>query len=141
MACIEFSDIIRSSERQVDLLNLVADKNPDLDVPGACENFSRQVRMVESVVSGTYVLAVELTRKTESLSEIAAVWKGLEGVCNKALQAVGGLKEKYPACGTPELYDRLLDYKLACTRRHDEANEEILCQTMTTPKGLFPSLT
>ncbi len=141
MLCIEFGDIIESNEQQVDALTDVAAKNPDPDVPGACEALSRQVRLVESVVAGTYVIAVQATRKTEALEEIAQVWQAMAKLCDKALGAVSSLKGRYPYCGTPELHDRLLDYKLACTRRYEQIQEEILCQTIPMPEGLFPSLT
>ena len=141
MLCIEFSDIIRSNEQQVDILTDVAAKNPDPEAPGACQAFSRQVRLVESVVEGTYVIAVQATRKTEDLKEVAQVWQVMGNLCDKALGVVCTLKDRYLYCGTPELHDRLLDYKLACTRRYEQVHEEILCQTMPMPEGLFPSLT
>jgi hypothetical protein len=141
MPCIEFSDIIRTNAHQVDVLAEVAEKNPDPAVPGACEAFTRQVRMVESVVASSYVIAIEVTRKSESLEEISDVWQATGGLCNQALEVVSALKDRYPHSGTPELYDRLLDYTLACSRRFDDVNEEILCQTLPTPEGLFPSLT
>lgn len=141
MLCIEFSDIIQSNAHQVDVLTEVAQKHPDPDVPGACEALSRQVRLVESVVAGTYVIAVEATRKTESLHEIAQVWQAMGSLCDKALGVVSELKDRYPYCGTPQLHDRLLDYRLACTRRYEQVQEEILCLTMPIPQGLFPSLT
>ncbi|MDP1589317.1 MAG: hypothetical protein Q8M07_16320, partial [Prosthecobacter sp.] len=120
MLCIEFSDIIQSNEHQVDVLTEVARKHPDPQVPAACQAFSRQVRLVESVVEGTYVIAVEATRKSESLEEIAQVWQATGSLCDKALGVVSGLKDRYRYCGTPELHDRLLDYKLACTRRYEQ---------------------
>ena len=140
MACIEFSDIVRSNEHQVDLLTEVAARHPDPESPGACEAFSRQVRMVESVVVATYVIAVDTTRKTDDLPQIAALWKSMGQLCDKALGVVSELKDRYLYCGTPELHDRLLDYRSACSSRYDRVNEEILCQTMPTPEGLFPSL-
>jgi hypothetical protein len=140
MICIEFSDIIESNRHQVDVLTELAHKHPDPDVPGACEAFSRQVRIVESVVESTYIIAINATRKTESLDEIAQVWQTMGSLCDKALGVVSGLKDRYSYCGTPELYDRLLDYKLACTRRYEQVNEEILCLTMPIPERLFPLL-
>jgi len=139
MACIEFTDIVRGNERQVEALAEVAARHPDPEAPGACEAFSRQVRLVESVVVVTYIIAVEATRKSADLREIAEVWKVMGLLCDKALGVVSSFKDRYPFCGTPELYDRLLDYKNACSTRFDRANEELLCQTMPTPRGLFPA--
>lgn len=139
MACIEFIDIVRSNEHQVDLLTELAAQHPDPESPGVCEVLSRQVRMVESVVVATYVIAVDTTRKTDDLPQIAFLWKSMGQLCDKALGVVSDLKDRYLYCGTPELYDRLLDYKNACSSRYDRVNEEILCQTMPTPEGLFPS--
>ena len=88
---------------------------------------------------GTYVIAVEATRKSADLREIAEVWRVMGLLCDKALRVVSGFKDLYPSSGTPELYDRLLDYKNACSVRFDRVNEELLCKTMPTPQGLFPS--
>ncbi len=141
MACIEFTDIVRSNERQVDALSEVAARHPDPEASGACEAFSRQVRLVESVVVSTYIIAVDATRKAADLREIADTWKVMGQLCDKALGVVACLKDRYPDCGTLELYDRLLDYKNACSNRYDRVNEELLCQTMPTPEGLFPTMT
>ncbi len=141
MPCIEFSDIIHSNEHQVDVLAEVAAKHPNPETPGACEAFSRQARLVESVVTGSYVIAVEAARKMEGLNEIAEIWQAMGQLCDKALTVLSTLKDRYPSCGAQQLHDRLLDYKLACSRRYDQINEEILCQTMPAPMGLFPSMT
>ncbi len=69
---------------------------------------------------------------------VSKIWRQMSGLCSHTLQALTGLKEKYPYCGRPALYDLALDYKLASDKRYREVMEEMACQKMEFPKGLFP---
>ena len=60
--------------------------------------------------------------------------------CQSALAILTSLKHKYPDCGTPALYDMVLDYKLACDKRYRGAMEELACQKTEFPKGLLPEM-
>ena len=113
---------------------------PDAAAPGAREAFTRQVRLVEGVVMATYGLAAATARKADALEEVAEIWQGMSTFCQPALEILAVLKDKYPGCGTPELYDAVLDYKLAADKRYKGVQEEIACQKVEAPKGLFPVL-
>jgi hypothetical protein len=69
---------------------------------------------------------------------VAQIWKAIEGFCDFTITTLKDLKDKYPGCGTPELYDLALDYKLACQKRHRGAIEEATCQKVAMPDRLFP---
>lgn len=100
--------------------------------------FTRQVKQVEGVLRNTYGIAASLAKKAETLEEVAEIWGQMSELCDQALQALRTLKDKYADCGTPELYDLALDYKLACDERHRNVLEEIACARREFPKGLFP---
>ena len=78
--------------------------------------------------------------KADELSEVAEVWSRMSFFCRSAMVALSSLKNKYPYCGTPELYDMVLDYKLACEKRYRGAMEEVACQKTEFPKGLLPEI-
>jgi hypothetical protein len=118
----------------------VGDAYPSADVPGAGAAFSRQTRVVEGVVTQTYAVAASLARKAEDLEEVAEIWRRTGEFCQSALQRLAKLKEKYPHCGAPELYDLVLDFKLACEKRHKGVLEEQACLSTDFPKGLLPDL-
>jgi hypothetical protein len=48
------------------------------------------------------------------------------------------LKSTYPNCGTPELYDLMLQYRGEAQERYYQNLQDSECQT--TPAGLFPKL-
>ena len=60
--------------------------------------------------------------------------------CQPAIQALADLRNKYPKCGAPELYDLVLDFKLAADKRHKGTLEELECQKTEFPEGIFPGL-
>lgn len=140
MACLEFSEFVQLTTPHVEALNSVAEQYPDSLAPGACEAFSHQVRIVEGLIVSHYTMAATLAKRSESLGEIATLWQQMGSLCNTALITVKSLKDRYPYCGTPALYDLLLDYKIACGDRYDRAMEEVLCLKTPTPKELFPAL-
>jgi hypothetical protein len=118
----------------------IGDAYASSDVPGACLAFTRQVRIVEGIVVQTYGVAAALARKADELSEVAEIWSRMSFFCRSAMVVLASLKNKYPYCGTPELYDMVLDYKLACEKRYRGAMEEAACQKTEFPKGLLPEM-
>ena len=138
--CLSFTDILDVGRPQIAETQRVGDAFPGPDTPGAREAFTRQVRLLEGIVIHTYGVAATLTRKADGLPEVAETWQSMSRFCQEALQVLTRLKHKYSYCGTPELYDLVLDYKLASDRRHKGALEEIECQKMELPKGLLPDL-
>jgi hypothetical protein len=85
-------------------------------------------------------MAAAMARKADELNEVAEIWREMSAFCQPALEILAVLKDKYPGCGTPELYDAVLDYKLAADKRYKGVQEEIACQKVDPPKGLFPEL-
>ncbi len=88
----------------------------------------------------TYGVAAALAKKADDLNEVAEIWNAMGHFCHSALQILADLKHKYPQGGAPELYDLLLDYKLAANKRYTNALQEATCQKTEFPKGLFPKL-
>jgi len=138
--CLSFAEIIEGGKPQIAHLEDVAQSLSSLPAedPKACEAFSREIRLLESALTHSYTLAVSVVRRTEDLREIAETWKEMESFCTNSLAVLKKWKDRYPNCGTPELFDLALDYKLACAKRYSNSVEEIACLTLTFPKGLFP---
>jgi len=139
-ACLNFGDILEVGQPQVQEMQRIGDAYESPDVPGACEAFTRQVRIVEGILVQTYGIAAALARKADDLNEVAEIWSAMSIFCRSALASLAGLKHKYPYCGTPALYDMVLDYKLACDKRYTGAMEELACQKTEFPKGLLPAM-
>ena len=92
------------------------------------------------MVVQTYALSAAMARKTEDLPEVADIWGKMSGLCDSVLQRLAGLKDKYPDCGAAELYDLVLDYKLAADKRCQGTLQEVTCQKTDFPKGLLPEM-
>jgi hypothetical protein len=139
-ACLNFGDILGVGRPQVEELQRIGDAYASPDVPGACEAFTRQVRIVEGILVQNYGIAAAMAKKAEDLDEVAEIWTAMSVFCRTALASLASLKHKYPYCGTPALYDMALDYKLACDKRYKGAMEELACQKTEIPKGLLPKM-
>ena len=139
-ACLDFNDILQVGQPQIEEMERIGNFYPSADMPGACEAFSRQVRLVEGIVVHTYGVAAALAKKADGLDEVADVWREMSHFCQPALKALAELKHKYPFCGTAALYDLVLDYKLSADKRYTGALEEASCQKMEFPKELLPKL-
>lgn len=139
-ASLDFNDILAVGEPEIEQMQRIGDAYANADEPGACEAFTRQVRKVESVVVHTYGVAAALAKKADDLNEVADVWSRMSFFCQSALRVLSNLKHKYASSGTAELYDLVLDYKLACDKRFRNASEEMACQKTQFPKGLLPEL-
>jgi hypothetical protein len=136
--CLSFSDLLDVSRPQIDEMQRIGDAYPDATSYDACVAFSRQVRLVEGIVVQTYGVAATVAKKAGDLEEVAEVWHGMSRFCQSAMEMLADLKHKYPSCGTPQLYDLLLDYKLAADQRFKGTMEEAACQTTEFPPGLLP---
>jgi hypothetical protein len=104
----------------------------------SCAIFGKCVIRVEAVLKLAYKMAALTARRSDTLQEEAEVWKEMSELCDSLIAALKGLKDKFPDCGTPELYDVALDYKLASEKRYSLTVESIKCQTIQMPEGLFP---
>ena len=139
--CLSFKDLIEINQPQIAEMQRVADSFASSEMPGACETFSKQVRVIEGVLTQTYGVATVIARKTADLKEVAEIWDRMGFFCNSSLHILAALRHKFPYCGTSQLYDLALDYKLACDKRYRGVLEELTCQTMEFPKGLLPEPT
>jgi len=139
-ACLNFIDILELGQPQIQEMQRIGDAYPAADAPGACDAFAHQVRIVEGTVVQTYGIAASLAKKAEDLNEVAEIWSRMGFFCRSALTILSSLRHKYPYCGTPELYDMVLDYKLACDKRYKGVMEELECQSTNFPKGLLPEM-
>ena len=137
--CLSFDDILQLGTPQLARLQQVGDSFGDVDSPGACEAFTKQVRLLEGFITQTYGVAVSVSKRADDLAEVAAVWEHMGTYCRDALHTLTRLKDKYSYCGTPALYDLVLDYKLACEKRYRSVMEEMECQNQKLPAGLFPA--
>jgi hypothetical protein len=137
--CLNFEELIQIGEPQLDHLKQVGNAYPDAFAPGACVAFAKQVRLLEGFITQAYVVAVSIAKKADDLHEVANVWERMGMFCTSSLHTLALLKNKYPDCGTSQLYDLTLDYKLACDKRYRSVIEEIECQKQDLPTGLFPA--
>lgn len=138
--CLNFEQFFATGRPRVEKLKAVGDSFTTYEEPGACAAFARQVNYVESFLKETYGFAMLIARKEEDLKEIASILKLLSDFCANALNILSELRTKYPYCGTPELYDLALDYKMACDQRFNNISAELECPNQNLPTGLFPSL-
>ena len=138
--CLDVETLVESATPQLKEIAEVAASFKDPNTDEACVAFARQVSMLEGSLKQTFRGATLLARKSGELEEIAKIWKNLIRFCTSVLTTLVALREKYPYCGTQEIYDLALDYKKACEDRLRDAEEEIECQRMDLPKGLLPEL-
>lgn len=136
-ACLD--QIVEINKAQIDELLEVSKRHPDPDNQESCVAFSRQVTLVESAIVNGFALTAQSCKKSTDLAEIAESWARMSCVCENALKVLLSLKDRYVYCGTPQLYDQVLDYKIACDERHGGVMEEITWQNHQFPEGLFPT--
>jgi len=105
----------------------------------SCDTFSDAVRKVESAIIHTYQLIASIAVKESDPARAADDWRCMNEFCDEALDKLGEWKGVYPLCGTPELYDLTLDYKLAAQERFMENMQdgEWLKKNPNPPTGLF----
>jgi hypothetical protein len=105
---------------------------------GSTAEFSRQVRNVQAAIIHTYqITAYSSLRQADPMSA-AALWKAMSDLCDRALGVLRTLKDTYPGCGTNELYDLTLDYKIESDKRYYQNLEDAQWAKTPPPNGLFP---
>ncbi|HTG42959.1 MAG TPA: hypothetical protein VK633_00385 [Verrucomicrobiae bacterium] len=107
-------------------------------VPGSCEEFGRHVKKVEAALIHTYSIVAYVSLHQKNPAEAAALWKHMGNFCDVAINALRTLKERFPFCGAPELYDMALDYKIAAEDRYQQNIRDSECLTLKIPADLFP---
>jgi hypothetical protein len=126
------------NRRQIEKMEQTG-KELDPSAHGSDATFSEQVRNVQAAIIHTYQLVASASLQQESPEEAARLWKAMSVFCDAALASLGKLKDIYPDCGTPELYDLALDYKLQADKRFYQNLEDTECAKTEIPKGLFPT--
>jgi len=139
--------MMNDSGESLDLVNAVnrsqiaemkkagSELNPATDGAG----FGKHVANVQAAVIHTYQLTAWRAIRKSDPKEAATLWKEMADLCDAALIVLKELKEVYPHCGTPELYDLALDYRNEAQKRYYQNLEDSECQTI--PVGLFPQMT
>jgi hypothetical protein len=138
MNCLTLEDFLERNGSQIAEMQRVSDRYPDPNVPDACEDFTRQVRIVESALIETFGIAAELAKRSDGLEDVATIWERMKEFTGSAIESLSSLKARFPYCGTPELYDRALDYWAAASTRLSGVIQEIESQKKPLPKGLLP---
>ena len=126
------------NRRQIEQMEKTG-KELDPCAHGSDTAFSEQVRNVQAAIIHTYQLVASASLQQEGPETAARLWKAMSVFCGAALASLGKLKDIYPACGTPELYDLALDYKLQADKRFYQNLEDAECAKTEMPKGLFPT--
>jgi len=109
---------------------------PDGETQEACEAFTGEVDLHKATVKLAYRHIVTCLKGSSDLDEIIKCWETLIRFIDKSTDVVRELKERFRDCGTPELYNELLEFRNAATKRRDQALEERDCLG-TLPEGLF----
>jgi hypothetical protein len=105
---------------------------------GSREIFGQKVSMVQGALIHTYAILSLAAIRERNPKDAAAIWCRMTDFCDVALKVLSRLKEKFPLCGTPELYNLALDYKNAAEERYRENLQDSECLKMPIPPGLFP---
>ena len=129
---LSFDQIFAAGPIGVKKLLEVGDTFANADQPGACEAFTRQVHSLESFVKETYRIAIIVARKSDDTGEVVQIFSTLSSFCGGAMGVLTDLRKKYPDCGTPQLYDLILDYKIACDQRRNNLLAELECPNQLT---------
>jgi len=108
--------------------------------PGWCEPFSKEVRNVQAAVIHTYHLTAFASLRESDPAKAAMLWKEMVTFCEEALTSLKTLKDRFPLCGTSELYDLALDYRREAEERYYQNLQDSECARTPAPKGLFPKM-
>ena len=92
---------------------------------------------VQSALMFKYAIIAHLAIREKFPEGAANLWKEMVSFCEEAIKVLWKLKNLYPGCGTPELYDLALDYRQQAEERYQQNLEDSQCQT-PIPEGLFP---
>ena len=135
---ISCDSILTVNRLQVEAMKQTAERLRPQD-EDSCKIFGIAVRNVQAALIHTYqIIASEAIRDADP-AEAAKRWEYMEKFCDQALKVLKAYKDIYPYCGTPELYNLALDYRLAATDRLNENTQdaEWLKTHPTRPAGLF----
>lgn len=110
----------------------------DPGLSDSCRIFGEHVRSLQAAVIHTYQLTAAEALRKEDAGEAAQAWKEMREFCQSALKALKELKNVYPECGTPQLYDLTLDYMREADKRYYHNLEDSECARTPPPQGLFP---
>ncbi len=111
----------------------------ELDPQTDCQAFSRIVQHVQAAVIHTYQMTAVASTREADPKAAALLWKEMSDFCDSALTEIRKVKDKYPNCGTAQLYDLALDYRRESQKRYFQNLQDSECQT--PPPGLFPAMT
>jgi hypothetical protein len=106
----------------------------------SCQEFFKHVRNVQASIVNGYQIVAFTALRAPGPAEAAALWKQISLMCEDALRALRTLKNSFPNCGTPELYDLTLDYKSEADKRYYQNLEDSECAKIAAPEGLFPKV-
>lgn len=136
--CLSLSDLVELHQIEVQRTETTA-QSLDPTVPESCSIFGRQVRALEGSLVSTYRAAAYLAQRTDNVEVLVEIWSAVSTACDAVLRALKTLKNDYPLCGTPEVYDLALDYKNAANKRFQLNREAIEWKNAKMPDGLFPA--
>ena len=139
-ATLDLSDLIRLGQVPLDQMR-EASSHVDPSDEAASNAFARQVSTVEAVLKQTWRAAALLAKRAANCEEAAGIWRGMSDYANQVMIVLSALKDRHPHCGTPELHNLALDYKVAAERRYQQNLEATVCQKTPLPEGLLPPLT
>lgn len=107
----------------------------------SCQKFWFHVRDVQSAIIHSYKIIAFSALREPDPKKAAGLWGEMSKLCEKAMAVMASLRSRYPQCGTSELYDLVLDYKIKADERYSSNLEDWECSKTPPPKGLFPSPT
>ena len=137
MTCLDLEDLNSVNHCQISEMEK-AGATLDPNANESCAEFSRHVRNVQAAIVHTYQMVAHQAVRESDPGKAAVLWKEMGELCDDALKKLKELKDIYPTCGTPELYNLTLDYKNAAHRRYLDNLEDSECATTLPPSGLFP---
>ena len=138
--CLTIDDVARLSREPIeDLRRTAADLDPS--DAGSCRIFANEVARVETVLKQAYKAAALMARRTDTPEQEAEVWQRMQELAGVVIDTLKQLTEVFPNCGTSELYNLALDYRLAADKRLANISESIQCHGLPMPDGLFPRMT
>ena len=138
--CLTIDDLARLNHEPIEEMCRTAEALDPSD-PNSCFIFTRLVTLAEAALKQTYKAAALMAKRTDTPAQERAVWQRMREFADVVIGALQHLKDLYPKCGTPELYNLALDYRLAADKRLSLTNESIQCQSLPIPDGLFPQVT
>jgi len=135
---ISCEDLLTVNRQQLEAMQKAGEKlRPEHE--DSCRAFGVAVRNVQAALIHTYQLVAALAIRESDPRKAAESWRCMNEFCDQALSMLKAWKDVYPHCGTPELYDLALDYKIAAQERLTEnmQDAEWLKNNPAPPNGLF----